>query len=159
MRLNPFTAWRRLKEERSGAALVEFALVAPVLATMVIGMVDCSLWIMARLTVERASRAGAEYAVINGYDSTSISTAVTSATTSRSGYMSSIAASPAPTQWCGCPTTSGVTPATCGTTCSGGLEAGTYVTANAQSNYSFILPWPGVTTPATINASTSVRID
>jgi Flp pilus assembly protein TadG len=150
---------RRLACECSGAAMAEFALVAPVLAAMLLGMIDFSLWTMSRMSVERAARAGAEYAVAKGFDSTQIASAITSATSTRSAYMSTISATPAPTEWCGCPSSSGVTVATCGSTCSSGLTAGTYVTAHASSNYTFFFSWPGVANPATLSASTSVRIN
>lgn len=150
---------RRFRKEHSGAVTMEFALIAPLLATMLLGMVDFSLWIMSRMTVERAARAGAEYAVVNGFDSTAISTAITSATSTRSGYMSTIAANPVPSQWCGCPSATGVAVVNCGSTCSSGLTAGIYVTANARSDYTFLVSWPGITNPRTLGASTSVRID
>lgn len=149
----------RLRSDRSGAAIMEFALVTPILAMMLLGMIDISLWITARMSVERAARAGAEYSVLHGFNQSAIATAVTSATKTRSTYMSTITASPAATQWCGCPSETGVTTAACGSTCTGGADAGTYVTANAQSTYHFINSWPGVTSPATITSAATVRID
>lgn len=144
----------RFTRAGSGASAVEFALIAPVLCMMLIGTVDFSLWMWNQMRVGNAARAGAEYAVVKGYDSAKISTAITSATGA-----SAISANPAPTQSCGCPNgTSGITTMTCGSTCPGGATAGTYVTSSAQANYSLILPWPGIINPVTLTASATVRI-
>jgi len=50
---------------------------------------------------------------------------------------SSITATPAPSESCGCPNASaGITAATCNAACAGGGTAGTYVAVNAQASYS-----------------------
>jgi hypothetical protein len=46
----------------------------------------------------------------------------------------------------------------CTSTCSSGLAPGSYVTVNAQWNYSLFVPWPGITSPRTLAASSTVRI-
>lgn len=155
--------WLRLKSiarDRKGAALVEFAFAAPILATMLIGLVDLSMFISSNLAVQRAARAGGEYAVANGYDATAVATAVTSATSSRSSYMGAISATPAPTKWCACPNAAtGLTTATCGTSCSSGLAAGSYVTASARASFTPLFPWPGMSGQRQLSASTTVRIE
>jgi hypothetical protein len=74
--------------------------------------------------------------------------------------LASISATPAPAQSCGCPSAStGITAATCGSTCTGGGNAGTYVTVNAQASYSAIFPISGITNPLTLTAKMTVRIN
>jgi len=75
----------------SGVAAVEFALISPLLAFMVIATVDIGMGIYRQMQVENATQAGAQWAIKNGYDSTSISNAVTSATSAPG-----ISVSPAP---------------------------------------------------------------
>ena len=112
------------------------------------------------MQVANAARAGAEYAVKNGYNSTNIQTAVTNATS-----LSGIQASPAPTQTCGCPdaasgiTTQTGTPPACTAVCPNGSVAGTYVTVNAQISYSTIFAWPGISSPMTLASSVTVRLN
>ena len=145
----------RLWAAVGGVGTIEFAVVASMLATLAIGMLDLSMGIWQQMEVGNAARAGAEYASRKGWNSSAIQTAVTSATS-----LASITASPSPTQSCGCPdVTSGVVAASCGSTCSSGLTASTYVTVGAQASYSTILPYPGISSPLTLTASAIARIN
>lgn len=151
---------RKISSDQAGAALVEFAFAAPLLAVLLIGMVDLSMYISAKLAVERAARAGAEYATINGYDSAGVSAAVTNATKSRASYMSVIAANPAPQTLCACPDpAAGLSVKVCGTRCSSGLAAGTYVKASASATFTPLFPWPGMAGAQQLSANSIVRID
>jgi Flp pilus assembly protein TadG len=136
-----------------GMSTIEFALVVPILSTLAIGMLDFGLGMWHQMQVGNAARAGAQYAHAHGWNSTAIQSAVTSATP-----LSGVTATPAPAQVCGCPSTSsGVTAATCGTTCSNGELAPYYITVGAQASYSLILPWPGVSNPVTLSATSIAR--
>ncbi len=149
----------RLWSAVEGVSTIEFAVVASMLATLAIGMLDLSMGLWQQMEVGNAARAGAEYASLKGWDSSAIQIAVTSATS-----LGSITASPTPTQSCGCPdattgvTLSGTPP--CTSTCPDGLtKPGTYVTVNAQASYSTILPYPGISSPLTLTATAMARIN
>ncbi len=142
-----------LAASRSGIAAVEFALTAPVLAAMMIVVADFGMAAYQQMEVRNAAQAGAEYAVIKGWNSAAISGAVTGAT-----GLTGLAANPAPVQSCGCPTGTAITAATCNSTCAAGGTAGTYVTVSAQSSYSTLIAYPGVTSPMTLSATSVVRI-
>ncbi len=144
------TSARANKEGLSG---IEFAIIAPVLILSFIATADFGLAIYAKMEVENAAQAGTEYAAVNGYTSSSVSSAVTSATN-----LSGLSASPAPSQFCGCPSTSGVTTATCNTNCASGAAAGTYVSASAQATYSTIISYPGIPSSYTFSSTSTVRI-
>lgn len=151
---------RRLRRNQDGATLVEFAIVAPVMGAMLLGVVDVSLYISSSLAVQRAARAGGEYAIASGYDATKISTAVTDSTSTRSAYMTAITADPAPSKWCGCPDSgTSVVAATCGSKCTSGLKAGTYVSSSAKSTYQPLFNVPGLGTSRTIVSTATVRIE
>lgn len=151
---------RTLWADSRGAALVEFAFAAPILATLLIGVVDLSMFISANLAVQRAARAGGEFAVMNGYNATGVAGAVTSANATRSSYMSAIAASPAPANWCACPdATTGLSVKACGTSCPSGLVAGSYVTASASATFTPLFPWPGMQGSSQLSSSSTVRIE
>jgi Flp pilus assembly protein TadG len=137
----------------AGVAAVEFALIAPLLALSIICTVDLGLGIYRKMQVQNAAQAGAEYAVTHGFTASGITTATMSATS-----YSSIQASPAPAQFCGCASATGVASATCGSTCTGGAAAGTYVTVSAQSTYTTLLPYPMLPSSYALTAQSTVRI-
>jgi Flp pilus assembly protein TadG len=147
----------RIAHANQGLAAIEFALLAPVLMALLVGLLDFGLAFQRQLNVNAAAEAGASYAVINGFDVTGISTIVTN-----SG--GGIQASPAPTEVCGCPgATTGITTSSpaappCTGKCPDGSTAGVYVSSNALLSYSTLLPWPGITNPLSLSSTQMVRI-
>ncbi|MBI3677965.1 MAG: pilus assembly protein [Proteobacteria bacterium] len=141
------------KRATSGAAAIEFAMVGPLLGMLLVVSADFSLAFYSDMQVQTSAQSGAQYAAVYGFNATAISSAVTNATST-----SGISASPAPSQFCGCPTSSAVTSTTCGTTCSDGMTAGTYIKVTATRTYSTILAYPIVPTSFTQVATSTVRI-
>ena len=145
----------RLLAAEGGASAIEFAFVAGILSMLLLGICDFGLGFWEQMQVANAARAGAEYAIKNGYDATNIQTAVTNATN-----LAGVQASPAPSSSCGCPSaTSGVTAATCGASCPDGGTAGTFVTVSAQVSYRTLFAWPGISNPMTLASSATVRLN
>jgi Flp pilus assembly protein TadG len=156
-----------------GTSLIEFALISAVLVIpLVIGLYDFGTALFRWMEVGNAARAGAESATYNGsFDQTNIVAAVTNATALGSiqpNTSQGASPSPAPIQFCGCPSAaSGVvatanTPPACGSTvCSSGGFDGTYVTVSAQAQYTPIFPYPGIvpTGGFTLTSQTTVRIN
>ena len=124
-----------------------------VLCLMVVAVGDLGLGFYSYMQVQTSAQAGAQYAMVHGFNSTSISNAVTSATS-----VSGITASPAPQQFCGCVTGTAVTTATCGTVCADGMSAGTYVSAGAVRDYTTLISWPGFAASYHQTATSTVRI-
>ncbi|MGQ0684364.1 TadE/TadG family type IV pilus assembly protein [Bradyrhizobium sp.] len=145
--------FRRAARDTGGAAAVEFGLIVPMLALMVVGIMDVGLAVHRKMQVEHAAQAGAEYAILNGFDASAISSAVTSATSA-----TGITADPPPENFCGCATSAGVAPLTCGTTCPGGAAAGTYTTVSAKATYSTIINYTVVPDAYTFGAKSTVRL-
>jgi Flp pilus assembly protein TadG len=141
---------RRLGD--GGNATIEFALLLPVLATLLVGTVDYGLAIVRQMEVQHAARAGAQDAARHGFDTTAITSAVTGATA-----LAGISATPAPAQSCGCPSGGAVTTAVCGSACPDGAVAGTYVTVSARTVYTTLMPYPGIPASFTLTASSMVR--
>jgi pilus assembly protein CpaE len=138
--------------DSAGAAAIEFAIIAPVLALFILGLIDLGLGFAAQMSVSQAAQSGSYYALLKGYDTANIASAIQNASnaTNISGSSS---------QSCGCPTSSGgVASAACGSSCPNGQTAGTYVTVSAQYQYSTILPYPSLTSPMTLSAVSMVRI-
>jgi len=146
-----------LRRERRGIAAVEFALVAPILLALMVGIVDLGFAFSAQIKVQLAAQAGGQYAQLHGFDSTKISNAVTAATSL------SVSANPAPSQSCGCVSGNSVslsgTPP-CTSTCANGLTPGTYVQVNSKATYTPLLPYVSVlSNPTTLTGQALVRVN
>lgn len=130
-----------------GASAVEFALISSVLVFLLLAATDLALAIYTRAKIGNAARAGTEYAAIYGWNSSGISTAVTSAT--------SLNVTATPSTYCGCASTSGVTQQTCGSTCAAGGSTGTYVSVTAAASYKPVLNamWGSILTNNALNMS------
>ena len=137
---------------REGNAAVEFSIAAPVLAIVFVPLIDIGMAVYQQMQVQDAAQAGTQYAMAHGWNSSSIQSAITSAT----GL--SVSASPSPSKSCGCPDGSAVSAATCGSNCPDGQPAGTYVTVSAQATYTPLLPYPVMGTSVTLAATATARI-
>jgi len=149
-------AKRRLKHLGDrGSVAIESALVVPVLLMLVAITVELGLGMYESMQVSNAVSAGTLYATKNGYDVPGITTAVTGATGTPG-----ITATPAPTQVCGCPGTSGIAVVACGspTLCPDGSPAGQYVRINASITHQKVLPGLGLPVPTTLTARSIVRL-
>ena len=141
-------------EGLAGTALVEFAIFAPILFVLMVYIMDFALFIWTEMEVQNAAQAGAQYAIAKGYSSSAITSAVQNVTS-----LVTIAASPAPTAFYGCPSSSGVTSVAQGSTCGGGAVAGQYVTVSASATYdTFIIPIVGTIFTSSIFTSSSYPV-
>ncbi len=162
--------WRAARRQDRGTATVEMAIVCPIFIFLIAGVFDLGLMLYQRTVVGTAADAGSIYAIVNGYNSAGITSAVQNSYTLAHGFATAIQATPAPSTFCGCPQANfSIAHVTCGTTCAGttcsgaACPAGTYVTVNATSNYTRVFPWTGPwfsmsTTTGALNASSTVRI-
>ena len=135
-----------------GTAAIEFALAAPLFLALILGVVEIGFGAYQAMQTQDAAEAGALYAAKHGWDSTAISAAVVNATGA-----SGMTASPAPSEFCGCPATTGVTVVACTATCTGGTAPGVYVQVNATLPHSTILP--GLSSlPSSFTFQSTIRI-
>ena len=143
---------------RGGVAAVEFAIVVPILLAILVPACDLGMGFSQKQQVWEAAQAGAQYALANGFASTAIQNAVTGAAS-----LSSISATPAPAESCGCPTGSSVAAANpavppCTGKCPNGAQSGTYVTVTATAVYYPLIPYPTLSGSVTLTAQSFVRI-
>ncbi|MGH6840008.1 MAG: TadE/TadG family type IV pilus assembly protein [Methylocella sp.] len=157
-RLGAFFSRERLAI--AGVAAIELAMVSPLIVTGVLGAGELGVSILRETQVQFAARAGINYARANGFDATKMSTAITNATA-----YASITATPAPSQFCGCASATGVTvvktctaTCTCTTTCSSGFTAGTYATSSAQALFTPVIPNPWQASTVTLAYHATERI-
>jgi Flp pilus assembly protein TadG len=141
-----------------GVSTIEFALIASMLVTLAVGMLDFGMAFWQQMEVGNAARAGAEFAAVHGWglDGSAITTAATSATN-----LSSLTASPS--QVCGCPNaSSGVTltgqSPPCTTTCSSGAAPSAYISVSTNASYALIVPFPGISSPINLTATAVARM-
>ena len=138
-----------------GTSAVEFALAAPILVGLLVPMADLGMAFSQQIKVQQAAAAGAQYAAFHPWNSTS-ATAIANAVTAATAI--AVTASPAPSQACGCPSSSTVAYAACNSTCSNGQIAGYYVIVNAESTYTPQLPYSVLGSSVTLTAQSTVRI-
>ena len=137
-----------------GSAAIEFGISLPLLALLFVVVAEIGFTAYQSLQVQNAVEAGLFYAVKNGNDSTGISTAVVN-----SSGVAGITATPAPTQFCGCPGAAGIATTSCSATCSGGNSSGQYVQINAALTRRSIFPGSGLPLPASLTAKSIVRLN
>ena len=134
----------------AGTAALEFGLAIPFLAILVTGIVEIGFSMYQAMQVTYAAEAGLAYAAKKGWDSTGITNAAVNST-GLSGM------SVTPTQFCACPSTSGLTTATCSTTCSSGNEAGQYIKISVSLTRKSIVGATSFGLPSTVSAQAILR--
>ena len=144
-----------------GTALVEFALAAPILVTLVLGIADFGMLAAKNAALEGATRVGAEYARNNSTTCKDVTSAscisgIKTAMQSAGNFSPAITFPSDPSASCECDDGSSIT---CGTTCVGAGKTPNRVliTVTASQSYTPILPWPGL--PSSVTASTEMRVE
>ncbi|HEV2561831.1 MAG TPA: TadE/TadG family type IV pilus assembly protein [Rhizomicrobium sp.] len=140
-----------LLKRRGANVALEFALAAPILVILLVGLVELGFALYASMQIQYAVETGAEYAVEHGWDSAGIVAAVQNA-----GHNAGIAASPAPVQFCGCPNAGAIATVSCSATCTSGAPASRYVRVSASVAHVALIP--GLPLPATLTARSTVRL-
>lgn len=140
-----------------GSVAVELALLAPVLAGMLIGIVDIGTYIHQKMQLQSAARAGAQYAIQsdgNAEDTAGISAAVTASADLDAGFsITSVA-------FCGCAdgTETTVSVTGCGGTCAGGDNPALSVRVTVTNTFTPIFPYPGLPDSLDLQGQTSLRV-
>jgi hypothetical protein len=178
LKRSTFAIWQAIRmfmvgaDGIAGVALPELAVIAPLIAILAIGISDIGLFAFRQMQVQHAAQTGAQYASHNYSNSPSFSlpsylSAISSAVVNdNNGTTFAIRATPAPTNpSCFCPTSTGLSAATCLSICTDGSTAGTYVTVAAQATYNALLVTkilgsssPFSASSYTLTASATVRV-
>ncbi|HKQ10606.1 MAG TPA: TadE family protein [Rhizomicrobium sp.] len=148
--------WRKLLDCARGTAAIEFAILGGVFSAVMVVSGDLGLAFYANMQVQTSAQVGAQYAVVNGkkaFDATAISNAVVSATST-----TGISATPAPVQFCACPSGTTLTTWTCGTKCPDEFMPGTYAKVSASRTHTTLIPYPGLPASFAQTATSTVRI-
>lgn len=141
----------RAAANESGVTAIEFGMVLPILIALFVCIYDLGMGVYTNTQLSAAAQFGAGWAVQNGYDAATI-TARTQAATALTGVTVT------PTQFCGCPSATGVTVTSCSSTCSDGLMAGTFAQVAAAKDYTPIMRYPGLPAVFHLNQQATVRL-
>ncbi len=141
----------RLRDERATTA-IEFGLFSPLLVILLVGVFEVGFSMYGAMKVHNAAEAGLIYAARNGWDQAGIANAVVSSTST-----SVIQATPAPSQFCGCPSNTGVQAVSCDATCASGDAPGEYIRIDASLDRTTLLPNTGLTLPTKLTAQAVIR--
>lgn len=140
----------RERQSESGTAAIEFGFFLPFLLLLLTGIVELGFSAYEAMQVNNAVDAGAIYTaanIANVFNATNTASA-TIAGAVLPPQLNTLTATPAPTQFCGCPTATGITNAgapTAGScaslaSCPSGFTPGLYVQVNASLNHMVIFP-------------------
>jgi hypothetical protein len=138
---------------KKGTAAVELGVAIPFLLVLLVGTVEIGTAMYQAMQVYNAAESGMLYAAKHGWSSAGITAAV------NASGPTGTTASPAPTQFCGCPGGSGIAVISCSSTCTGGNSPGQYAQINAALAHETILPYLGLPLPATLTAQSLVRLN
>lgn len=147
------------RRSRLGSIAIELALLAPVLAGILIAVVDFGGYIYSSMQMQSASRAGAQYAIQstgNASDVTAISDAVLA---SSSDLETGLAVTSV--TFCACTdgSTSAVSATTgCSGTCPGGDAPAYTVQVTVSKTYTPMFSWPGIPDSLLIEGMTALRV-
>lgn len=143
-------SWTRLWRARDGLGAIEFGFIAPVLLTLVLGILDFGMAFWQQMEIANAADAGAQWGMDNTYNSDSIKSVVQAATS-----LSIPTANITPSNPCGCATSSGVATYSCSATCPDGTTPQPYIVVNTHICYSTLFTWPGLTYCSSGNSNCS----
>ena len=133
----------RLWRAREGLGAIELGFIAPVLFTLLLGVVDFGMAFWQQMQIANAADAGAQWGMSNAWNDTSIRTVAQSATNLSTVNVSS-------RYVCGCANSTGVaeyggTPPSSCNTCPDSTAGQAYIVVNTRMCYSTLFHWPGLT--------------
>jgi Flp pilus assembly protein TadG len=138
--------WRAQK----GVAALEFGLAVPLLAVLITAIVEIGYSMYQAMQVAYVAESGLGYAQKYGWKSSDIARSAANST-SLSGVTVT------PTQYCACPSASGLATAACGSSCSSGSAAGQYIKVSVSVQRKSIIGTTGFGLPSTLSAQAILR--
>ena len=149
----------RRNARRRGQALIEFALIVPVLFLLFVGCLDFGRVFYNGMAVTHAARAGAQYGAQSNILSVD-NPGITQAALAAAGDVQGVTVTPA--QCCQCATQSGCTGGSgtvdCITgTCTEGAPQ-LFVQVTAQKTFTTLFPYPGIPSTTNLNRKATIRL-
>jgi Flp pilus assembly protein TadG len=141
---------RRLLRQTGGGPAVEFGIIFPFIAILILGITQYGMVMFQYLKISQAAQVGANFAMLTGFNVANVQAAATNATGVPASNIAVV-------ETCGCATGTAISATTCGPPmpiCGNGLTAGAYVTVTVKQD--FTPPVPGITSP--LKAAVLVRV-
>ncbi len=157
--IQPARTWfgrrRRRPLDDAGIMSIEFAFMVPVLVMRAMGGLDLGRYALDLSTVASAARAGAQYGVQD--QATAVQPLQMIAAARNDAADTTGALDISARQYCRCPGGGGEVP--CGGTCADGGFPQMYVEVIVADNLDLWFPYyPGISDPATLTASHTIRV-
>ena len=144
----------RLRGEDQGVAAVELALIAPVLALIIVAIVDFGMAFSRQMTLANAVRAGVQYAMVRRPVQGDLSAIVT-----RVAESADVAETDVTVTWvCEC-SDSGSTAPSCSVDDCGGADVNHSLNIAVADTYPLILSYPGINNPVTLGEAVLLRLN
>jgi Flp pilus assembly protein TadG len=147
---------RKLYRSDSGASLVEFAILLPVMVFLLMGVIEIGRYTYYAVLAANAARAGAQYGSQNTTTADDI-TGMKNAATADEGSVPQFSPSPTPL----CSTNEGATLGNCASSGSSGPAAGTiyYVQVVVTGTFTTLFHYPGIPNNIPITGSATMRVE
>lgn len=140
---------RSVLGSNGGNAVVEFALITPVLLIMIMGLVDAGRAIGANARLGNGVTAGLRYALADSYDTTSISSAALDGSRFAAGE-----ATVAVRRFCECPDGSAIV---CTDTCTAGFRR-IFVEVAMTHTQATVFSYPVIGSEVTVSRTSSLQV-
>lgn len=148
------TLLARLRCEETGIAAVELALIAPVLALIIVAIVDFGMAFTRQMTLANGVRAGVQYAMVRR--PVQGDTDAIRQTVADNAFVPLANAS---VTWiCTC-AGSGTAAPTCGVDDCGGADVNHSIQIGVTESYPLILSYPGISNPVTLGDEVLLRLN
>ena len=150
----PAALWARLRGEVQGIAAVELALIAPVLALIIVAIVDFGLAFTRQMTLANGVRAGVQYAMVRRPVQGDV--AAIRKTVADNAYVDLANAT---VEWvCECADT-GAPVASCDVADCGGADVNHSLDISVTDQFELILSYPGINNPVTLGDQVLLRLN
>ena len=150
----PRALWARLRGGDQGIAAIELALIAPVLALIIVAIVDFGMAYSRQMTLANGVRAGVQYAMVRRPvqgDTDAIAQTVAD--------NSDVALANVTVTWvCTCSDTGSAAP-TCDVGDCGGADVNHSLRIGVFEDYSLILSYPGMSNPINLGDQVLLRLN
>lgn len=157
--------WHSWPPGESGQSLLEMAILTPILALLVLGVIEIGRYAELSIVVVNAARAGAQYGAQN-LATAADSAGITNAAENDAQNIQGLTVNPPANSYggntfvlCGCSTDTSASGATCPpTSCNSPAHEVVYVQVNTQGIFTSLFHYPGIPSSITLNGSSQMRV-
>lgn len=146
--------WKNYFLKSDGLAAVEFALIAPFLVALLMGMIDFGMFINQRMQLENLARSAAEYVVKGGDEANVMADVITSSGKIPVEEMPEVEFESGDT--CECSETG--EEITCGDSCDNGYQR-RFFTYSMTRTYTPMFPYPGIPEEISIRGHARLQVE